>query len=122
MTWPSPPSGSAAGSWSRYESIAKSFYFFSLDRVGLPRCAQYSIWGKNYFGLSALQGCEVGWATPKGYEHDNLLKIYTENKLYNKLIEVDDMESDQAHFSIKAACERENWIPDGMFYMCAFTV
>lgn len=61
------------------------------------------------------QGCEVGWATPKGYEHDNLLKIYTENKLYNKLIEVDDMESDQAHFSIKAACERENWIPDGIY-------
>lgn len=70
-------------------------------------------------GISALQGCEVGWATPKGFENDNLLKIYTDNKLYNKLIVVDDMESDKAHISIKEACERENWIPDGMSYICA---
>jgi hypothetical protein len=61
-----------------------------------------------------MKGCEVGWATPKGFEKDNLLKIYTDNGLYNKLIVVDDMASENAAQSIAEACKRENWIPDGV--------
>lgn len=66
------------------------------------------------------QGAEIGFASPKDKENDVMLRLYTEQKFYDKLIMVDDMRTDAAGKSIAEACKREGFHPDGVSRVCAW--